>query len=341
MMRTTVVDLAREAGVSTATVDRVLNKRQGVRTRTRDHVLSVAERLGYIDEPAVAGSLRDPERVMLDVVVPTGTNTFLSVLRDHFEAVARHRDDVRVRFHTFDGFDPDALGSTLDGLRGQTRGVAVVALDHPAVREAIRGLALAGVPVVTLVSDISQVPRLSYVGIDNRAAGRLAGHLLSRFMGPGSRKVALFAGSLSYRGHEEREMGFRHLVAEEAPHTDVVEFREVRDDTERAYRDAKALLERHADLAGIYNIGGGNRGIARALEESRQAGSVVFIGHELTVHTRRFLVSGTMAAVIDQNPRVEARDTVELLVRAVRNQPTPLIPPVRIQAIFRENLPEV
>lgn len=339
MMRTTVVDLAREAGVSTATVDRVLNNRQGVKTRTRDHVLSVAERLGYIDEPVA--TLRTPERVTLDIVIPNGTNTFLGLLRDHFDAVSRHRDDVRIRIHAFDGFDPDALGSTLDGLRGQTKGVAVVALDHPAVREAIRGLASTGVPVVTLVSDISQVPRLGYVGIDNRAAGRLAGHLLSRFMGLGPRKVALFAGSLSYRGHEEREMGFRHLVAAEAPDTDVVEFREVRDDTERAYRDAKALLERHGDLAGIYNIGGGNRGIARALEECGHAGSVVFIGHELTVHTRRFLVSGTMAAVIDQNPRVEARDAVELLVRAVRNQPTPPIPPVRIQAIFRENLPEV
>jgi LacI family transcriptional regulator len=339
----TVVDIAREAGVSTATVDRVLNHRQGVKTRTRDHVLSVAERLGYIDEangrpPALPISA---DEITLDIVMPGGTNSFIAILRDHFEALADQHEGVGIRLHAFDAFDPDALGGKLEELRGRTSGVGVVALDHPAVREAIRGLAASGVPVLTLVSDISNVPRLGYVGIDNRAAGRLAGHLLGRFMGRGAGKVALFAGSLSYRGHEEREMGFRHIVAEETPHLSIVELREVRDDTERAYREAKALLERYDDLAGIYNIGAGNRGIARALEESGRAKAVVFIGHELTAHTRRFLVSGTMDAVIDQNPRVEARDAVDRLVQALRKQSRPPLPAVRIQAIFRENIPEV
>ena len=169
----------------------------------------------------------------------------------------------------------------------------------------------------------------------------VAGHLLGRFMGPGAGKVALFVGSLAYRGHEEREMGFRSILAESAPHLSVLELREIRDDTERAYREARALLERHDDVTGIYNIGAGNRGIARALEERGRGQTVVFIGHELTAHTRRFLLSGTMDAVIDQNPRVEARDAIERLVRAVRGEPEPALPPVRIQALFRENIPEV
>ena len=96
--------------------------------------------------------------------------------------------------------------------------MGVIALDHPIVREAIRSLAEEGVKVVTLATDILHVPRVAYVGIDNRAAGRLAGYLLSRFIGAQAEaKVALFAGSLSYRGHQEREMGFRHILAEEIP----------------------------------------------------------------------------------------------------------------------------
>ena len=58
---------------------------------------------------------------------------------------------------------------------------------------------------------------------------------------PGSAgEVALFAGSLSYRGHEEREMGFRHILADEFPNLRIVELREVRDDLERSYREATA-----------------------------------------------------------------------------------------------------
>ena len=50
--RPTLLDLAREAGVSSATVDRVLNNRQGVKPRTREIVISTAKRLGYIAKQA-------------------------------------------------------------------------------------------------------------------------------------------------------------------------------------------------------------------------------------------------------------------------------------------------
>jgi len=218
--------------------------------------------------------------------------------------------------------------------------VGLVALDHPTVREAVRDLAAAGIPILTMVSDISNVPRIGYVGIDNRGAGRLAGHLLGRFIRGKRHKIALFAGSLSYRGHEEREMGFRHILAEEFAGLVIVQLRENLDDFERSYAEAKTLLDAHPDLAGIYNIGAGNRGIARALEESGRAGEVVFIGHELTEHTRRFLLSGVMDAVIDQYPRLEAREATHALAKAARGQTVDRATlAIGMQVIFRENIP--
>lgn len=340
-MKTTIVSIATEAGVSTATVDRVLNNRAGVRARTRDRVMTVAERLGYLAEAPSNGAKRGAV-AKLDFILPGGTNTFLNILAGQIEILAeRRRADGRINVHRIVGFDPDALAEKLTDLKGKTSGIGVVGLDHPTVREALRDVAASGIPVLTMVSDISAVPRIGYVGIDNRAAGRLAGFLLGRFMRPGKTQVALFAGSLSYRGHEEREMGFRHILAEEFSHLEIVELREIRDDIERSYREATALLEAYESLAGIYNIGAGNRGIARALEETGRARDVVFVGHELTEHSRRFLVSGLMAAVIDQNPRVEARDGVDWLLHAARGRAQPNLAPIRMQAIFRENIPEV
>ena len=339
-MHATIADIAREAGFSTATVDRVLNGRDGVRPRTREIVLGVAARLGYLPEAQPMAGGADAAVVPLDVLLPGGTNTFIDDLAGHFEAIAATRPDIRLTLHRIDAFDPDGLAQALEALRGRSRGVALIGLDHPVVREAIRALAGSGVPVMTLVSDISHVPRFAYVGIDNRAAGRLAGHLLGRFLRPGGGKVALFAGSLSYRGHEEREIGFRNVLAEDHPALSIVELREVREDTERAFREASALLARHPDLAGIYNIGGGSRGIARALAEHERERQVVFIGHEVTAHTRRFLLSGVMDAAIDQNPRLEAEATIDRLARAARGGTQPAAAPIRIQAIFRENIPE-
>ena len=68
---------------------------------------------------------------------------------------------------------------------------------------------------------------------------------------------------------------------------------------------------------------------------------MVFVGHELTAHTRRFLLVGTMDAVIDQNPRVEAREAIERLLRASAASQRPDPVPIRIHAIFRENIPEI
>ncbi len=339
-MRQTMVDIARVARVSTATVDRVLHDRAGVRGahtypgsrgRARDRLPPGYGRADRGRAPALRlRPAKRPQYLHGPARRPIWTR------RGHARGA-----ELCVQVHRVDGFSPEALASSLRALKGVSDGVAIIAIDHPLVREAIREVASAGTPVMTLVSDIAHAPRLGYVGIDNRNAGRLAGHLLGRFVPGSAGEVALFAGSLSYRGHEEREMGFRHILAEDFPNLRIVELREVRDDLERSYAEAAALLAARPELCGIYNIGAGNRGIARALEESGRAREVVFVGHELTEHTRRFLLSGTMDAVIDQNPCVEAREAIEQLLMAARGEHRADPVPIRIHAIFRENIPEV
>ena len=342
-MRLTLNDVAREAGVSTATVDRVLNNRTGVRGRTREIVVDAARRLGYISDAASINA-EDPAPPVvpprLHFVLPRGANMFVQTLQQQLQAQSAARGGVDVHITSIEGFNPDTLARALAKLEGRADGVGIIALDHPTVREAVRRLSNAGVKVVTLASDILHVPRIAYVGIDNRAAGRLAGYVLGRFLGASAaRKVALFAGSLSYRGHEEREMGFRNIVKEEFPNLEVVALREMQDDEETAFAEAAQLLQRHEDLEGIYNIGAGNEGIARALKAYPSRGCIVYIAHELTPHNRACLLDGTIDAVIDQNPRVEAREALNVLIQSINGCSYEYHPP-RLQIIFRENLPE-
>lgn len=333
-MRSTLIDIARGSGVSTATVDRVLNNRSGVSERTRMIVMETAARLGYF-----GGAEATVGKIRLDFVLPEGTNTFIANLKAQIERQCAAQEGIEFNVHSVEGFNPASLAQKLAEIRPKTQGVALVALDHPTVREEMRALADADVKVVTLVSDILHVARTGYVGIDNRAAGRLGGYLLGRLLPTTYSKIALFAGSLSYRGHEEREMGFRHIISEEFPHLEIVQMREIRDDRQRAYEEAAALIERQPDLAGIYNIGGGSSGIGRALNEKGRGKSVIFIGHELTENSKPLLLSGTMDALIDQNPRVEAREAISLLVNSIRGNVFEYHPP-RLQVIFRENIPE-
>ena len=336
-MRATLTDIAKQAGVSSATVDRVLNNRDGVRDHTRALVLDVAKRLGYVASDDVTVTSAD---VRLAFLLPAGTNAFIRMLQSQIEQQAALLSGVQVQVETIEGFDPPALARRLAELDSRTDGVGLIALDHPVAREAIRGLAQSGVKIVTLASDIQNVPRLAYIGIDNRQAGRLAGYVMGRFLRNGiSGKVALFAGSLSYRGHQEREMGFRHILHEEFPALQIVELREVLDDREKAYREAMAMLDLHPDLTAIYNVGGGTSGIGRALKAKGLDQKVVLIGHDATEGNKALLLDGTLDAIIDQNARVEAREALATLISAARGGSHVPIPP-RLHVIFRENLPD-
>lgn len=342
-MRLTLNDVAREAGVSTATTDRVLNNRTGVRGRTREIVIDAARRLGYISETwssVVADPYPTALQPRLHFVLPQGTNMFVQTLQQQLQTQAEARGGAEVCVTQIEGFNPENLARALAELEGRADGVGIVALDHPTVREAVGRLSNAGVKVVTLASDILHVPRVAYVGVDNRAAGRLAGYVLGRFLGASEpRKIALFAGSLSYRGHEEREMGFRNIIKEDFPNLEVVALREMQDDKETAFAEAVKLLRSEHNIEGIYNIGAGNEGIARAMKEYPSKKGIVYIAHDLTPHNRACLLDGTIDAIIDQNPRVEAREAINILIESVKGRPYEYHPP-RLHIIFRENLPE-
>lgn len=335
-----IEDVARLAGVSTATVDRVMNQRPGVRAQTMQRVISAASELGYVMDGALPAQALRPLR--LAFLLPSGTNRFLGMLgrfigSSHDQLASFN---MRARVAHIESFNPQLLAQQLRQIGREVDGIAFMAIEHPAVRDAIDALAERGVSAVTLISDIANSKRVAYVGLDNRSAGRTAGYLISRFIGRRPAKVAMIAGSLSYRAHEEREMGFRHLFEELLPAAELVGVREGHDDEAKNYRQTKMLLAQHPDLAGLYNIGGGPEGIGRALKEAGRQHDVAFVGHGLTPETRALLVDGTMDAVITQHPQSALMDCVAIFANLRAGRPPDHgTARARTEIILRENLP--
>jgi LacI family transcriptional regulator len=114
--------------------------------------------------------------------------------------------------------------------------------------------------------------------------------------------------------------------------------REMQENREKAKAELIGLLDRHPDLAGVYNAGGGTAGIAAGLSERGKDQDIVFIAHDLTESNKGLLLNGTLDAVIDQNGRVEIREALNTLVSAARGVDYRMVPP-RLQIVFRENLP--
>lgn len=333
-------DIAREAGASIATVDRVLNSRPGVSKHTAKRILDAVERLkggasGY--HPKTAG-------LKFDFILPGGPNAFWKIIAKDAEATQGLYADqgVTVRTHPIEGFNPQILADSISQICRDSDGLAMVALENPLVREAVNEAMKAGIPVVTMVADLATDKKLGFVGLNNRAAGRTAGYLMGRFLKGRSGRVALFEGSigLSYRDHQERDMGFNDALRELFPQLEVAVRRPTHDSHEVAHKATLELLDEDPELLGIYNVGGGLRGNLQALREAGRGQDLVCIGHELTSFNRQALIDGTLDAIIDQSPVHQTREATRLLFEyhANQGQVSPPVPP-EVKIYLRENLP--
>jgi LacI family transcriptional regulator len=339
--RLTLQDIARTAGVSLATVDRVLNNRAGVRSDTATRVRAVVASLDYQpDRQAARLARRSHHRFCF--VLPSGDNAFMVALGDEIRHAARQFSGERaeIEIRQVNVFDGHALAAELVSLAGSFDGVATVALDHPAVRQAIDDLSASGMTVVTLISDAPRAARAHFVGIDNLAAGRTAATLLGRFLGGRSGKVGLIAGSLALRDHIERQLGFEQVLQRDFENLKVLPVREGGDMDQRVEKVAAKLLNDTPDLIGIYNVGAGTGGLVAALEKCGRARDVVLIAHELTPVSRRHLIAGTIDAIINQDPGHEVRSAIRLLI--AEREGTAVVAGqerIRIDVFLAENIP--
>jgi LacI family transcriptional regulator len=216
-------------------------------------------------------------------------------------------------------------------------GLIVVAYENPVINDALRAVSTR-LPVITMVSDLPHCGRKIYVGLDNRSAGRVAGELMARFLGPAGGDVIIFSGMRSFVGHEEREMGFRAVLAERFPRCGVARVLETHEQIDKAGELALAAFIDNPGIRGIYNVSAGNRAIASALRELGLGEHTVFITHELTSDRRRLLREGVLDAVIDQNPEIELTTAVETMLHylgRIATAPTSAITPFYIYV--REN----
>lgn len=340
MVRVTAQDVADAAGVSLATVDRVLNNRKGVRDSTVERVMRAMEQLNFERDQAAA-TLARRRNYRFTFLVPSGQTAFFADIRSEIETARSifAKDRVEVNMITVPPLDPDAIARTVDRLGDDIGdGVALVAVESQIVRDTINALRERGVHVVTLISDVPNSNRERFVGIDNVAAGRVAGSLLKRFIHAPSGEVAVVAGSGTLRDHVERRMGFEQVMRAECPHLTVLPWIEGEELAEVVESKLSAVLRDNPDVVGLYSLGGGTRGVIDAIEGARQDLSV--ISTELSAHTRAALIGGKIDAVLVQDPSHEVRSAIRIL-RALTDgaKINEKQERIRIEIFVRDNLP--
>jgi LacI family transcriptional regulator len=313
--RATVAQIAKLAGVGTATVDRVLHGRAHVGTATRQRVLQAKE---VIVAGAMPGERPRPWRLKVFLPEDAGPSTeFLSRCFQEFGA----RGDATIECVFTKKMEPSVLARKLLATTGQgVDAVAFQALDDPRVHEAVHELDRLNVPALAILSPIEHPSLVGFIGLNNRAAGRTSGYLMGRLTRRAGVVVVVTSGQL-YRSHEDREMGFRIALRQDCSHVREILTCNAHDDSEGNYRAISRILSERDDVVGIYSVGGGNLGIARALGEAEREKDIVFICHNLTSRTQGFLIDGTIDIVLHVNMRLVAEEAVEALCAHLEHRP--------------------
>ncbi|MEM0977216.1 MAG: LacI family DNA-binding transcriptional regulator [Pseudomonadota bacterium] len=337
----TTADIARVAGVSLATVDRVLNGRSGVRSATIERVNKAIEELGYIRDTAAASLARRHFYRFL-FILPETENEFVLALEDALSSQflnLRHQR-VGISKKTTPPFDSNALVGQIDQVDPkETDGIAVFGPETPGVRDAVRRAKDRGLSVVALVADLPNGPRDHYVGIDNFAAGRTAATLMGRFV-RGEGKILVLTGSRIARDHLERRSGFDMIMERNFPGLEVIATIEGQDDPDLVRALLPAIFESHDDILGIYSSAAGNLGLVTFLEDTGRSKDLTVIAHELTPLSRSALSDGTFDAIISQDTGHLIRSAVRLLKAEVDKTPVDKTQErIRIDIYLRENMP--
>jgi LacI family transcriptional regulator len=338
----TIAEIARQAGVGTATVDRVLNHRPGVNPETVQRVLQVVAELGT---PPQRGRPRKGENFRFAFVLPAETTPFNELVERLIAQAAgefRHQHITEVT-HRVDASDASTFAAELSQL-GESDGIALMAPDLPPIKLAINELVRTGVHVVTLFSDVAGSMRETHIGADNRAAGRTAGLLLGRMTAGGPRDTLLLSSQATRLTAEiERRIGFAQAIEERFPKLKVLRTPDLPAGDSGACRALLRFLRSDSvdtgRIAGIYNVGSGSAGVARAIESLGLTGSVGVVAHDFTDEHRALLAANGLAYVLHQDIHYcisTAARVLRALCESVRGALSVVQP--RIEILTAENL---
>lgn len=336
--RITIADVARRAGVGTASVDRVINERGNVSEEVSKRVLQAAKELG------LRRLLPQAHRklIRIDVILARPELPLIARLGVEFRRLAATLDrSVVVHRTILEDERPETLAKAL----ARTGCDAVVSYmqDHPIVHAAVEELSARSIPVVTVISDVPGSARIGYAGTDHCRAGRSAGYFISQMARAGGAIVVL-CNHLGFQSHADRVRGLTQFLEEKAPSWHIARIVEGGDDRARSELQLREAFRAHPETVAIYNVGAGNIGVARAIRADILHRRPVFVGHELTRNTAAFLREGLMSVVIDQSPELQVRLAVNILLRhfeffGSEQAPFPLETEVPIVLYGPENLP--
>ena len=340
-----LVDIARMAGVSTATVDRVIHNRGKVSAANLARINAVLQRVDYRPN-LIARTLASGRQYVIAVVMPRfAAGEYWADFEAgvaQAEAEAR-RYNVTVRRYCFDQYDGASFEALLATLRDESFDGAVLAtLFAERVIPFTAELDARGIPYVFVDSDLPACNRLAYCGTSSFDAGAVAARLLCEGLEPGA---DLVVGKILHRGDggsnqcRERERGFRDYLERHDFRGELYDVALRLDDETCNARRLDELFAVHPSIAGAVTFNSTCYILAGYLA-ARGRHDVRLVGYDVIDRNRRMLADGVVTALVAQRPEVQGyRGVMSLCGWLVEGRRPGTAGNLPIDILLKENIP--
>ncbi|EIK93369.1 putative LacI family regulatory protein [Pseudomonas sp. M47T1] len=321
--RPTIATVANHAGLSVATVDRVLNARAPVSADTAERVFQAAQAVGYFAARLIGQRIHERRPTYRFGFLLLGTaKAFYGQLADAIDTAARRQGHANLgcQLEYVTDRSPAAIIDQIEQLAVQCDALAVVSFADPQINACIEQIRAAGVPVVALLSDVDALGQMPYVGQDNRQVGRTMGWLLAHLCGERGGSVGVLLGGYRFLGHQTRVDALQQYLAEQAPRLHVLDAVINLDDNRLTEEATLDLLARHPDLCGLCVVGGGGDGVISALRQRPPLPGLCSIVPESTPLSRQALSDGVLSLVIDSQVALIGTALIDVLL-GLQQQP--------------------
>lgn len=341
IVKPTTKDLAQAAGVSLATVDRVLNARPGVRKKTIEKVNQSINDIGFVRDLSAANLARKREYHFV-FILPLSGDHFLDEILNNLEEMNKVMASERVVTSSMqvDESDPHKLAKLLYELDTKNiDGLAIMAPETPPLRDAIHNLKDRGLHVLAFISNLPNSDCDSFVGTDNKAAGKTAAKLLGNYLRPEKGEIIVIAETMQSRDSIERRLGFDSIINSEFKELTVLPTLETYNDPLRAKKVVTNALNNHQVIRGIYILSSEARIIMDAISKIPEVSALTKIAHERTKYTQNALRNNELDAIITQHTGHLVRSAIRTL--RAKSDHRDLVESqerIRIEILLKENL---
>ena len=313
----TIAEIARLAGTSRGTVDRVLNGRGKVNKELEKRIREIIESSDFEVNGLARALSMSQKRYLVGVVINSVGNPFFDRVRDGFEDSLKKWENygLEVFYKEIRGYNEEEQIAAIDEVAA--RGANVLALTPINTQRVISKLNSLTMPIVTFNSDLHLDKKFAYIGCNYVESGNLSGDLAALMLPEGGR-VAVVTGSLNILGHRQRVECFSARIADKKCELEIVENN---DDDALSYELVKDILAKEDTPDLIYFSAGGSMGGLKAVEESGKRVGVLAVDE--TAAVVEGMKSGLVAASVTQQPYEQGRMTIDIIARYLYSKKLP------------------